>query len=64
MCVSERMTASLSTPSLLLIDVCLSAQGNLGSALHMENIDTGSGVLFPFWDEGTKMIYLAGKVRE
>ena len=35
---------------------------NLSKALTMENIDTGSGVLFPFYDEGTKMVYLAGKV--
>ena len=34
---------------------------NLGKALTMENIDTGSGVLFPFYDEGTKMVYVAGK---
>ena len=28
----------------------------------MENIDNGMGVLFPFWDEGTKMVYIVGKV--
>jgi len=36
--------------------------GDLSKALTMENIDTGSGVQFPFWDEGTHMIYLVGKV--
>ena len=34
---------------------------NLSKALTMENIDTASGVSFPFWDEGTKMVYIAGK---
>ena len=28
----------------------------------MENIDTASGVMFPFYDEGTNMVYLVGKV--
>ena len=30
--------------------------------LAMENIDTASGVVFPFYDEGTNMVYLVGKV--
>lgn len=34
---------------------------NLSKALTMENIDTASGVSFPFWDEGTRMVYIAGK---
>ncbi|XP_065883807.1 coronin-1A-like [Dysidea avara] len=34
---------------------------DLGSALTFENIDNGMGVLFPFWDEGTKMVYIVGK---
>ena len=34
---------------------------NLSKALTMENIDTGSGVMFPFYDEGTKVVYVAGK---
>ncbi len=42
---------------------CPHTQGNLNEPLCIENIDTGSGVLFPFWDEGTKMVYIAGKVR-
>ena len=40
--------------------VCV--QSNLDKALTMENIDTASGVLFPFWDDGTNMVYLVGKV--
>lgn len=38
-------------------------QLDLGSALTFENIDNGMGVLFPFWDEGTKMVYIVGKVK-
>ena len=34
-----------------------------GKKLAGENIDSSSGVQFPFWDEGTKMVYLVGKVR-
>ena len=37
-------------------------QSDLSSSLAMENIDSASGVLFPFWDEGTNMVYLVGKV--
>ena len=37
-------------------------QNDLSKPLSTENIDNGSGVLFPFWDEGTKMVYLCGKV--
>ena len=35
---------------------------DLSKPLAQDNIDSGSGVLFPFWDEGTKMVYLVGKV--
>jgi hypothetical protein len=34
---------------------------DLSKPLTLENIDSGSGVLFPFWDEGTNMVYLVGK---
>lgn len=34
---------------------------SLSAPLTKENIDNGSGVLFPFWDEGTHMVYLVGK---
>ena len=37
-------------------------QESLSAPLTKENIDNGSGVLFPFWDEGTHMVYLVGKV--
>merc|ERR1711916_286044 len=34
---------------------------DLSKALKMEMIDTASGVLFPFFDFNTSMVYLAGK---
>lgn len=34
---------------------------NLSKSLTMANVDTSSGVMFPFYDEGTKMVYVAGK---
>jgi len=34
---------------------------NFGSPIVQENIDTSSGVLMPFYDNDTRMIYLAGK---
>lgn len=37
-------------------------QSDLSKSLAMENIDSASGVLFPFWDDGTNMVYLVGKV--
>lgn len=46
----------------VLIFCCVDLQLDLGSSLTFENIDNGMGVLFPFWDEGTKMVYIVGKV--
>lgn len=34
---------------------------NLDECLRTESIDTSSGVLFPFYDPDTRMIYVAGK---
>jgi len=34
---------------------------NLGSSLKTENIDTASGILMPFYDNDTNVLYLAGK---
>lgn len=34
---------------------------SLAEPLKSENIDTASGMLMPFYDEGTSMLYLAGK---
>jgi len=36
---------------------------NFGTALVQENIDTGSGLLMPFFDPDSSIIFLAGKVR-
>ena len=35
--------------------------GKLENPLKSENLDTSSGVLMPFYDNDTKMLYLAGK---
>ncbi|XP_022251440.1 coronin-2B-like isoform X2 [Limulus polyphemus] len=37
------------------------SQHDLGSPLRMESIDSSSGVLFPYYDHDTKMVFLAGK---
>jgi len=34
---------------------------NFGTPIVQENIDTSSGVLMPFYDNDTRMIYIAGK---
>jgi len=34
---------------------------NMDKPLHIEEIDTQSGVLFPFFDEDTSILYLSGK---
>lgn len=36
-------------------------QDKLDSPLHMEDLDSSNGVIFPFYDEDTNMIYLCGK---
>lgn len=36
---------------------------NFDKPLNMANIDSGTGVNFPFWDESTKMVYIVGKVQ-
>lgn len=40
----------------------LPLQGNLDKSLNMTKIDDGIGVTFPYWDEGTHMVYVIGKV--
>jgi WD40 repeat protein len=34
---------------------------SFATALHVENVDNGSGVLMPFYDDDTNVLYLAGK---
>jgi len=35
---------------------------NLKEPIKQETIDTSSGVLMPFYDNDTKLLFLAGKV--
>lgn len=37
------------------------SKGDLSKALKLDMIDSGSGVLFPFYDQDTRMVYVAGK---
>lgn len=37
------------------------SQSDLSQALCVENIDSSSGILFPYYDHDTKIVYLAGK---
>ena len=39
------------------------SKDNLGNALTMEELDSSNGILFPFYDEDTNLIFLCGKVR-
>lgn len=41
--------------------LCL--QEDLSEPLHEEDLDGSAGVLFPFYDPDTHLLYLAGKVR-
>jgi len=40
----------------------ISVQSNLSNSLHMEDIDSSSGLLIPFFDADTNVVYVAGKV--
>jgi len=37
-------------------------QSDLSKPLHMEDIDSSSGLLIPFLDADTNVVYVAGKV--
>lgn len=41
----------------------LSLQKNFGEPLTLQELDTSSGVLLPFYDPDTGIVYLCGKVR-
>lgn len=43
--------------------VCGCAQDDLSEPLYEEDLDGSAGVLFPFYDPDTHMLYVAGKVR-
>lgn len=36
---------------------------NLKEPIKQESIDTSSGILMPFYDNDTKLLFLAGKVK-
>lgn len=42
--------------------VCVCEQEDLSEPLYEEDLDGSAGVLFPFYDPDTHMLYLAGKV--
>ena len=37
-------------------------QRNLKKAVKMDSVDSSSGVLLPFYDHDTRIVFLAGKV--
>lgn len=47
-----------------LIGLCVSPQEDLSMPIVEEEIDGLSGLLFPFYDPDTHMLYLAGKVNK
>ena len=47
--------------SILFFALFLS-KDNLGMHLTMEELDSSNGILFPFYDEDTSLIFLCGKV--
>lgn len=46
----------------LLSIFCVCLQDDLSVPLLQENLDGSSGVIFPFYDPDTHMLYVAGKV--
>lgn len=46
----------------LLFRLCVCVQDDLSEPLYEEDLDGSAGVLFPFYDPDTHMLYLAGKV--
>ena len=40
----------------------LCVQSNLSEPLHIEDIDSSSGLLIPFFDADTNVVFVAGKV--
>jgi len=45
-----------------LCPVIYNTQSDLSKPLHMEDIDSSSGLLIPFFDADTNVVYVAGKV--
>lgn len=42
---------------------CLCMQNNFEEAMTLQELDTSSGVLLPFFDPDTGIVYLCGKAR-
>ena len=42
-------------------EYCVWSQHDLSKPLERDSIDSSSGVLFPFYDHDTRIIFLAGK---
>lgn len=51
------------TRCITLMYLNLFSQQNFGEPLTLQELDTGSGVLLPFFDPDTGIVYLCGKVR-
>ncbi|RZF43495.1 hypothetical protein LSTR_LSTR005231 [Laodelphax striatellus] len=41
--------------------IAIWAEDSLAAPLHVETVDSSSGVIFPYYDADTSMLYLAGK---
>ena len=46
----------------LMVVPCPSLQKHLEEPLSLQELDTSSGVLLPFFDPDTNIVYLCGKV--
>ena len=44
--------------------MCVCVQDDLSEPLYEEDLDGSAGVLFPFYDPDTHMLFLAGKVKQ
>lgn len=42
--------------------ICVWSEENLKAPLSVETVDSSSGVIFPYFDPDTNVLYLAGKV--
>ena len=44
------------------VNVCRILQKDLSQPLKMESVDSSSGILFPYYDHDTGVMFIAGKV--
>ncbi len=61
-CVCLSVCVSVRVCVCACVRVCVCVQEDLSEPLLEEDLDGGSGVIFPFYDADTHMLYLAGKV--